>query len=171
MTPSLIDRMTVKFPQISGWLFKFMLWALAVMLRGKRLLSSAFRQRLREKTFSACIKVRDNSIGRTFVFKNGRVRSTADPSAEPDVCVIFKDAAAAVQLLTAPRNYMKQINAMKNFLVDVEGQDEYAIWFMQTLQIIQPFGDIPTYGTPMGNEVMRYVSNTNGGPVFVYVKE
>jgi trimethylamine-N-oxide reductase (cytochrome c) len=171
MTPSVIDRMTVKFPQVSGWFFKFMLWALAVMLLGKRLWSPAFWQRLREKTFSACIKVRDNSIGRTFYFKNGRVKSAAGPSAEPDVCVIFKDAAAAVQLLTAPRNYMKQINAMKNFMVDVEGPDEYAIWFMQTLQIIQPFGDIPSYGIPMENGVMRYVNNTNGGPVFVYVKE
>ena len=27
------------------------------------------------------------------------------------------------------------------------------------------------YGTDMGSGVMRYTSNTNGGPVFVYVKD
>ena len=27
------------------------------------------------------------------------------------------------------------------------------------------------YGTKVGKGVMRYTSNTNGGPVFVYVKD
>jgi trimethylamine-N-oxide reductase (cytochrome c) len=137
----------------------------------KRFLVPAFRRRLKEKDFTAQIKARDNTIGRTFVFDKGRVTSSKTLTPDPDLAMVFKDAIAAVQLMTAPSDYLKQINAMKNFVVDIDGSDEFAIWFMQTLKLLQGLKSVPTYGTPLGKGVRRYVNNTNGGPVFVYVKK
>ena len=50
----------------------------------------------------------------------------------------------------------------------VEGPDELVVWFRETLGMLYMLGD--QYGTDMGGGVTRFTSNTNGGPVFVYVK-
>ena len=61
------------------------------------------------------------------------------------------------------------INAMKNFLIGLEGPDELSNWWIETLRQMLIVG--AKYGTDVGNGVKRYTSNTNGGPVFVYVKD
>ncbi|MFP4349693.1 MAG: molybdopterin-dependent oxidoreductase, partial [Desulfococcaceae bacterium] len=90
---------------------------------------------------------------------------------DPDVSIVFLNAATAVQLMTAPNDQMKQIHAMKNFLVEVEGPDAEVIWLMRTLNMLQKIPFHPAYGVPLENGEIRYTNNTNGGPVFVYVKD
>ena len=51
----------------------------------------------------------------------------------------------------------------------VEGSDELTSWCMETLSLILTLGT--PFGTDTGDGTMRYTSNTNGGPVFVYVKD
>ena len=171
MVPFLMDYISMRSPRLAGWIFRQLLFGIYGMMCAKRRLVPSFALRLKEKNFTAQIKVRDGSIGRTFFINDGRITSTASVEPDPDLCMIFKDAVSAVQLMSAPSDYLKQINAMKNFVVDVEGQDEYAIWFMQTLKMLQQVGSGPRFGTAMGKGVTRYVNNTNGGPVFVYVKD
>ena len=45
----------------------------------------AFRERLREKTFIAQVKAKGTSIGRHFMFGDGRVRSKAGVHKNPDI--------------------------------------------------------------------------------------
>ncbi len=59
---------------------------------------------------------------------------------------------------------------MKNFQVDVQGPDKYVVRFMLILNMMSTLSDSVAYGTPIDDEVTRYTNNTNGGPVFVYVK-
>ena len=120
---------------------------------------------------TAQIKVRGDLYGRTFTFINGKVSSANGVNNDADISIVFRDTRSAVQLMTDPANNLKQINAMKNFVVDVEGKDDDAIWFMQTMKMLQQLRAKPVYGIPMGKDVVRYVNNTNGGPVFVYVKK
>ncbi len=49
------------------------------------------------------------------------------------------------------------------------GPDELSYWWMETLSLMLNAGI--KYGTRVGNGLIRYTSNTNGGPVFVYVKD
>jgi trimethylamine-N-oxide reductase (cytochrome c) len=170
MMSIVLDYLTTTSPRLSDWVFRQLLFGIYVMMKAKQIMIPAFRRRLKDHNFTAQIKVRDNSIGRTFVFRNGGVTSTGTLSPKPDLTMIFKDAASAVQLMGAPADHLKQINAMKNFVVDIDGPDAYAIWFMQTLKMLQGIRSKPAYGISMGKGVKRYVNNTNGGPVFVYVK-
>ncbi|MGD9223280.1 MAG: molybdopterin-dependent oxidoreductase [Desulfobacteraceae bacterium] len=171
MMSMLIDYLSVKSPRLSGWLFRQLLFGIFVGMKVKQIVVPSFRRRLKDHNFTAQIKVRDNSLGRTFTFNDGRITSTATPAAAPDLTMDFKDAVSAVQLMSAPADYLKQINAMKNFVVDIDGPDTYAIWFMQTLKMLQGLRSQPAYGTSMGKGIKRYVNNTNGGPVFVYVRK
>ena len=130
---------------------------------------ASFRNRLREKDFIAQIKVKDNSVGRYLRFNHGKITSKSGVHSRPDVSLIYYNADIALELLTPPINHLRQINAMKNFGLEVEGPDELVQWLAVT------FGQALTagtrYGIDLGTGVTRYVNGTNSGPVFVYVKE
>jgi len=166
-----VDNILTRSGRVSNLMFQALLWGITAMMRVKGLLAPSFRRRLKEKEMKAQIKVRGNLFGRTFTFKNGKLSSASGASDDADVSMVFKDTAAAVQLMTDPSNILKQLNAMKNFVVEVEGRDDNAIWFMQTLKILQKLRSKPACGIPVGKGVTRYVNNTNGGPVFVYVQK
>ena len=61
----MIDYVTGKSPKLSGWILRGILFGAYGILTMKRLLQPSFRERLKEKSFTALIKTRDNSIGRT----------------------------------------------------------------------------------------------------------
>lgn len=171
MRSFIIDRLLTRSERVSVFLFRAILYGLHWALTVKRLLSPAFRKRLTEKDMTAQIRLQNGSAGREFRFANGRAASTTTLSEAPDAAIIFRTASQAIRLMTASRDHLKQIHAMKNFQVDVTGDDANTIWFMQTLKWVDPAGTTPPHGTPLGNGVMRYTSNTNGGPVFVHVKD
>ena len=122
---------------------------------------SSFKKRIRSKDFIAQIKTLDNSTGRYFIFKPRKFSSRKGIRANADVNMIFSSAELAVKLLTPPRDQLDMINAAKDSQVMVEGPDELAIWFSETLNMLLTIG--AKYGTDMGDGVLRYTSNTNGG--------
>ena len=146
-----------------------MLWGLPWAIRITALRYKAFRQRLKEKDITVLIKLEDGSVARHYNFRNGRIRSRSGEVNSPEVTMTFRDADLAVSLMMPPRDYLAMINAMKNFHVGLFGEDENTSWFAETLIMLMQAGW--QFGTKMNDGAMRYTSNTNGGPVFVYVKD
>ena len=72
-------------------------------------------------------------------------------------------------MLTPPVDYQQQIDAQKSFSLTLEGPDELSVWFTQTLLESQSAGWC--YGVEAPDGSRRYTNMTNGGPVFVYVKD
>jgi molybdopterin guanine dinucleotide-containing S/N-oxide reductase-like protein len=129
----------------------------------------SFKARLKEKNFTAQIKVLDNSIGRYFIFHQGKITSKSGIHPKPDICLGFSEPALACRLLSPWRDPQEQVDAMKNFRLTLEGPDELSYWFMETLSQMLTVGN--KYGVDMGNGIKRYVNNSNAGAVFVYVKD
>jgi len=145
------------------------LFGLKLVLRQTAIMHPSFKNRLKEKNFTAQIKVKDNSVGRYFTFSDGKIISKRGIHSNPDICMTFTSAHLAVKLLIPPRDQLSMINAMKNSQLELEGPDELTSWFMETLSQMLTAGT--KYGTNLGNGIKRYTSNTNGGPVFVYVRD
>ena len=156
----------MKFKQLQ---FSTILFGLEKMIKRTARKHPAFAERLKEKNLTAQIKIADDSAGRYFVFENGRVRSKAGIHPHPDICMTFVNAAVAVELLMPPRDQLAMIHAMKNFQIGMQGDEELFMWFNVTLNQILTVG--LEYGVDLGNGLRRFTSNTNGGPVFVYVRE
>ncbi|NIR14246.1 MAG: pyrogallol hydroxytransferase large subunit, partial [Desulfobacterales bacterium] len=167
-------------------LFFIILFSLEKMIRFMAKRHPTYNARLKEKNFTAQIKIQDNSQGRYFTFKDGQVTSKRGIHASPDLSMAFRSARLGVELLMPicltfiserlaarflppPGPQLAMINAMKNFQLTMEAPDELFVWFSGTLNLILTAGI--EYGTDLGNGVKRYTNNTNGGPVFVYVKE
>src|SRR4051812_41255275 len=145
------------------------LFGLSVMLKYTARRHKAFRARLKERNFVAQIMARDEECGRWYQFKDGHVTSRAGLHARPDVKLMFKNAATGASLLTPPVNWLDQINAQKDFVLTVDGPEDLTNWFAQTVMMGQSVG--LKIGTRMDDGTMRYCNITNGGPVFVYVKD
>jgi molybdopterin guanine dinucleotide-containing S/N-oxide reductase-like protein len=167
-------------------LFSIILLGLEKIIKFTAWRHPTFKNRLKEKDFRAQIKTQDNSQGRCFTFKQGQVTSKRGIHSSPDLCLTFRSADLGVKLLMPiclrfvsdrlaaillppPGPQLAMINAMKNFQLTMEAPDELFMWFSETLNKILTTGI--EYGRDVGNGVKRYTSNTNGGPVFVYVKE
>jgi trimethylamine-N-oxide reductase (cytochrome c) len=150
-------------------LFRIILLGIAVLLRYTALRYPAFRKRLAERNFTAQIKTWDDSVGRHFTFEDGKVTSARGIHPDPDICLSFKTAKLAASLLLPPINWLDQINAIKDFNLRMDGPEDLTNWFAQTLMIPQSIGW--KFGTDMADGVTRYCNMTNGGPVFIDVKD
>ena len=148
--------------------FSILLYGCLLTLRYKAWKYRAFAARLKEKNFTAQMKTKDDSAGRYFTFKDGKVISKQGIHPNPDMALVFKTVEVGAQLLMPPVNMLDQINAMKDFKFALEGPDELTSWFTQTVMMTQTAHY--KYGVDMGDGVIRYANMTNGGPVFIYVK-
>ncbi len=149
--------------------FAVILFALTLLLRFARWYSPQFAARLKERNLVAQIKARDEGTGRWIEICDGKVTTGAGQHARPDITLLFKNTAIGASLLTPPINWLNQINAQKDFVLGVEGPEDLTNWFAQTLMAMQTAHW--TFGTPMPDGSMRYCNMTNGGPVFITVKD
>ena len=75
---------------------------------------------------------------------------------DADVALIFKTARLAADLLMPPVNQLDQINALKDFNLAMEGDEDAAAWWTQTMMLTQTAGW--EYGIDQGDGVTRYTS-------------
>ncbi len=149
--------------------FTATLAGLEVALRAQARRYPEFAARLRERDLVAQIRLAGRTRGRAYVIRDGKVRSRAGLHPAPDLTMTFDTAELAVRIMRPGRDYLEFIDALKNFQMRVDGPDDLAVWFSETLQMMLTAG--LEYGVDAGNGVRRFTSNTNGGPVFVYVRD
>ncbi len=150
-------------------MLSIMLFGVAQVMKVAARLDKSFARRLAEHDLIAQIQIRDGSIGRYYILRNGKISSGRGLHPSADIRAIFRDEEVALKLLTPPTDYLARVNAMKTFTLQTEGDDALFSWFMETIAIMQNIGT--RFGTPMQDGSVRYVNQTNGGPVFVYVKD
>src|SRR5215813_12954856 len=154
---------------LSAMKFEIILWGMAQLLKYAVWRYPKFRARLKERNIVAQFKARDEEIGRWYAIRDGEVSSGAGLRADADVTLAFKTARIGANLLMPPINWLDQINAQKEFNLTVDGEDALVNWFAQTVMASMSAGW--KFGTPMPDGSTRYCNMTNGGPVFVYVKD
>ena len=99
---SMVDQLLTalcRFQRLSRWLGAMILWIVGILFKFSAMLFPAFKARVREKNLTAQIKTKDGSLGRSYTFKNGKVRSRAGLHPKPDVTITYRTAALAVKLL------------------------------------------------------------------------
>ena len=154
---------------MSATRFSLLLFGLAPAIRIQARRYPQFAARLKEKNFTAQIKTTDNSVGRSYTFRDGRLFSRRGIHPAPDMCIAVSTAECGARLMTPPIDHLEQVEAIKNFNLTLDGPDDITLWFLQTLWMMKSLGT--EYGLDLGDGVKRYVSHTNGGPLFVHVKD
>ncbi|MCE5253395.1 MAG: molybdopterin-dependent oxidoreductase [Actinomycetia bacterium] len=162
-------RITVKTAWFAAIRFAVTTWGLGLSLRIQAKRYRAFKEQLGRHDLTAQMKLGDGPQGRSFTFDKGRVWSKKGIRPTPDVVMTFRDARVAARILRPRRDRLEFLNAAKNSQLELEGPGH----------LITHFGDALTglfsagwkYGAKRSGGVVRYTNNTNGGPVFVDVKD
>src|SRR5258708_14545605 len=154
---------------LSAMKFQIILWGMALLLKFSAWRYPGFKARLKARNLVAQLKARDEEIGRWYAIRDGKLTSGHGLRADPDVTLAFKNAALGADLLMPPINWLDQINAQKDFKLTLEGPEDLTNWFAQTIMMSQTVG--LKIGMRLEDGTMRYCNMTNGGPVFVYVKD
>jgi molybdopterin guanine dinucleotide-containing S/N-oxide reductase-like protein len=149
-------------------IFSIVLFGVVLLLRWTKNRHLFFRNRLKTKDLVVQLKLKDDSLGRYYIFSMGNVSSHHGIHSKPDITMVFNSSSLALNILVPPRDQLAMVSAEKNFLIDLIGPDELTNWWMETLSMMLNAGT--EYGTKIEKGITRYTSNTNGGPVFVYVK-
>ncbi len=127
-----------------------------------------FRSFLKRHDAVVQIQLKDGSLGRHYVIAGGRVRSMAGLHPNPAVRMVFKDVDTALTMMKANADMGEIVHAAKNFKVQVLGPDPLCVWFMQLLNLSQT--SALQMGMPLRDGSTRYTMMTNGGPLFVHVR-
>lgn len=146
-----------------------LLYGIALALRFIALLYPDFRKHLKEHNMVVQIKLENNKVGRYYIIKDGKISTKAAIHPKPDVTMQFKNRRIAHRVLTPPKDYGELVHAGKNFQMSATGEDVLVCWWMITLGKMLSAGW--KIGQKMPNGETRLVNNTNGGPVYVYVKD
>lgn len=131
-----------------------------------------FKEELAKKNIKVQLKLRDNSYGRLLIFKNGLVKARTGVFPDADVTMQFENWEVARKLTAVIRSQKDFVHAAKNTNIVLMGKDEDSDWFSGLLLKVfaSPVLYGGAYGTKMPNGEIRYVNGSNGGAVFVYVK-
>lgn len=132
-----------------------------------------FKEELLKKDTTVQLKLRDNSFGRLLTFKDGRVKGKFGIYENARVVMIFQDWETARKLTSPIQNKMDFVNAAKNNSLILDGPDEESAWFSSLLLKVfaAPIINGHLYGTRIKNGETRFVTGTNSGAAFVYVKD
>jgi trimethylamine-N-oxide reductase (cytochrome c) len=145
------------------------LLALGPMLDRAARSRPAFRVFARRHDAVVQVQLKDGSLGRWFEVRAGRIRSHAGIHPQPDVRMMFKDIATALAMMKPNADMGDVVHAAKNFKVMVVGPDRLCVWWMQLLNLSQ--SSALQMGTPLPDGGTRFTMLTNGGPLFVHVKD
>jgi trimethylamine-N-oxide reductase (cytochrome c) len=145
------------------------------LLNGLAAACPEFGKEWQDRELKVQIRISDNSAGRMIVFSGGKVSGKNGIFRECTVDMVFAEEKVAMRVMTGMMqgNQKEFANAAKSGALWLDGPDADAMWFSGLLLKIFAFDVLylHNYGTKMPNGETRYVNCTNGGPVFVYVKD
>ncbi len=172
MGKSMADKAVELFDKtfLSGTLF-----ALDKLLNTLAKAAPAFKKELEAYEVTVQMKLRDNSQGRLLFFRNGSVSGKSGVFTTAEVEMIFEDENIARKVMMGQMfgDTVEFVAAAKNGALVLSGPDEKAMWFSSLLLKVFAFDVLylENYGTTMENGEKRYVTGTNGGPLFVYIRD
>lgn len=100
---SIVNRLA-KSEALANLIFSIVLLAMKMRLGRTAITFPVFKERLKEKNLTAQLKLKDNSCGRYFTIRDGRIISKSGIHASPDVTVIFENVRVALDMLVPPRD-------------------------------------------------------------------
>ena len=138
-------------------------------------ISPAFLEELSKHDTTVTLKLKDGSLGRLLSFKGGSVTGNGETITGAEVEMVFDDESTARGVLSGlfAGKMDQYVAALKNGAMFLFGPDDKAMWFSKLLLRAFSFDVLyqKNFGTVMPNGDVRYVTGTNGGPLFVYVRE
>jgi hypothetical protein len=117
--------------------FKFLLWALTMLLNRAVKSNPECARFVGAKELVFQIRTRAGA-GRTFVVRDGSIRSSGGLSQSPKFTMTFRDAARGFAVLSAKDSQDAFLSALRDDDLAVSGDMVEVLWFQQLADFLKP---------------------------------
>lgn len=118
--------------------FRFLLWAMGLMMARASRSNPAFEQQLAGKDLVFQLQTADGSVARHFTVKNQRVSSRRGTVAEPAFAIVFKDAAYGFATLQAKNKQLAFMQGIQDKHIQIQGNTGLVMWFQGLMKYLVP---------------------------------
>ena len=94
---------------------KGILYGLSLVLKHSAKTNAKVKKHIGNRECKAQIRLKDSSIGRSYIFDGSKIKTSSELLDKPDVEIIFSNLATALEFLNPKVTYADIIHAAKNF--------------------------------------------------------
>lgn len=118
--------------------FRFLLWALGLLMARASRTNPAFQQQLVGKELTFQLQTADGKIARHYVVSGERIRSGAGKVNEPAFAISFRDAAYGFATLRASNKQLAFMKGIQDRDIQIKGSPALVIWFQGLTKYLKP---------------------------------
>ncbi|WP_026144816.1 hypothetical protein [Pseudomonas asplenii] len=118
--------------------FRFLLWAMGLLMARASRNNPAFQQQLADKALVFQLQTLDGRIARHFIVKDQRITSKSGSHPEPAFAIGFKDAAYGFATLQAKNKQLAFMTGIQDKSIQIKGNPALVIWFQGLTKYLKP---------------------------------
>ncbi|MCY1404309.1 hypothetical protein D9M71_195150 [compost metagenome] len=118
--------------------FRFLLWAMGLLMAKASRKNPAFQQQLNDKNLVFQLQTLDGKVARHFIVKDKRITSKRGTVPEPAFAIAFKDAAFGFQTLQAKNKQLAFMQGIQDKTIQIKGNPALVIWFQGLTKYLKP---------------------------------
>ncbi|NWD76632.1 helicase [Pseudomonas gingeri] len=118
--------------------FRFLLWALGLLMARASRKNPAFQQQLADKALVFQLQTQDGKVARHFIVKDQRISSRSGVYPEPAFAIAFKDAAYGFATLQAKNKQLAFMTGIQDKSIQIKGNPALVMWFQGLMKYLKP---------------------------------
>lgn len=118
--------------------FRFLLWAMGLLMARASRNNPAFQQQLADKALVFQLQTLDGKVARHFIVKDQRISSQSGTYPEPAFAIAFKDAAYGFATLQAKNKQLAFMTGIQDKSVQIKGNPALVMWFQGLMKYLKP---------------------------------
>jgi hypothetical protein len=118
--------------------FRFLLWAMGLMMARASRNNPAFAQQLKDKDLVFQLQTLDGKIARHFIVRDQRVSSRSGSVEQPAFAIAFKDAKYGYDTLQASNKQLAFMQGIQDKHIQIKGNPALVVWFQDAMKYLKP---------------------------------
>lgn len=118
--------------------FRFLLWALGLLMARASRNNPAFQQQLVDKDLTFQLQTADGKVARHYIVHGQRIRSVGGAAQAPAFTIAFRDAAYGFATLQASNKQLAFMQGVQNKDIQIKGNPALVIWFQGLTRYLKP---------------------------------
>ncbi|CAH0647693.1 MULTISPECIES: SCP2 sterol-binding domain-containing protein [Pseudomonas] len=118
--------------------FRFLLWAMGLLMARASRNNPAFQQQLKGKDLVFQMQTLDGKVARHFIVSNERVSSKSGSYSQPAFAIAFKDAAYGFATLQASNKQLAFMQGIQDKNIQIKGNPALVMWFQGLMKYLKP---------------------------------
>ncbi|AIL64315.1 helicase [Pseudomonas alkylphenolica] len=118
--------------------FRFILWAMGLLMAKASRKNPAFQQQLADKDLVFQLQTLDGKVARHFIVKDLRISSQSGTHPQPAFAIAFKDAAFGFATLQAKNKQLAFMQGIQDKSIQIKGNPALVIWFQGLMKYLKP---------------------------------